>query len=43
LLYLELEINNGMIAQQNQAQRVGRMLGEILKPLFSAAKKTEES
>lgn len=43
LLYLELEINNGMITEQDQAKHVGRMLGETLKPLFSAAKKTEES
>jgi predicted N-formylglutamate amidohydrolase len=43
LLYLELEINNGLIAQQDQAERVGWMLGETLKPLFSTAKKVEES
>lgn len=41
LLYLELEINNGIIAQPNRAQHVGRMLGEVLKPLFSTAKKEE--
>jgi predicted N-formylglutamate amidohydrolase len=43
LLYLELEINNSIIAQQNQARRVGRALGEILKPLCSTTKRAEES
>ncbi|MGE0683117.1 MAG: N-formylglutamate amidohydrolase [Candidatus Binatia bacterium] len=43
LLYLELEINNGMIAQRDRAKHMGRMLGEALKPLFSTTKKMEES
>jgi predicted N-formylglutamate amidohydrolase len=43
LLYLELEINNGMIAQQDRAKHVGLMLGEALKPLFSTTEKIEES
>ena len=38
LLYLELEINNGMIAKENYARRVGQILGETLRPLFSTVK-----
>jgi predicted N-formylglutamate amidohydrolase len=38
LLYLELEINNGLIVRQDYANRVGQILGETLKPLFSTVK-----
>lgn len=41
LLYLELEINNGMISKKTHARRVGQILGETLRPLFSMVK--EES
>ena len=41
LLYLELEINNGMIAQKDHARRVGQILGETLRSLFFTVKKEE--
>lgn len=34
LVYLELEINNGIIARPEQATRVGRIVGETLQTLF---------
>jgi len=43
LLYLELEINNGIIVCQDQAKRVGQILGEVLKPLCSVTTNTAES
>lgn len=39
LLYLELEINNSMLMRWDDAQRVGQVLGEALKSLFSVTKK----
>lgn len=34
LVYLELEINNRLITRQDEALRVGRILGDTLKALF---------
>jgi len=41
LLYIELEINNGIITHKDQALRVGRIVGETLQPLFFTGKKEE--
>jgi predicted N-formylglutamate amidohydrolase len=35
LVYLELEINNGLITRQEQARHIGHRLGETLKSMFS--------
>jgi predicted N-formylglutamate amidohydrolase len=43
LVYLELEINNALIAQEEQGRQVGRILGETLKPLFSQKQRAKES
>jgi predicted N-formylglutamate amidohydrolase len=37
LVYLELEINNSLIAQPEKATRVGTQVGKALRELFSAA------
>jgi predicted N-formylglutamate amidohydrolase len=35
LMYLELEVNNGLITQPEQAATVGRKIGEVLRILFA--------
>lgn len=38
ITYLELEINNGLIAHPTQARQVGERLGKVLQALFSSAR-----
>lgn len=42
LIYLELEINNGIIAEPEQASRVGRAVGETLQTLFPGLRQAEK-
>jgi predicted N-formylglutamate amidohydrolase len=41
--YLELEINNGLIAHPAQARQVGERLGTVLQALFSPARESGEA
>ncbi len=42
ITYLELEINNGLIAHPTQARQVGERLGKVLQAIFSPARQPGE-
>ncbi len=42
LVYLELEINNSLIAHAEKAVKMGQQISEVLRVLFSATEEQEE-